>query len=427
VRHIKQRMFNKAVRFVCRFPNAFKLIFNLYRNLIIYNPFIRTSFKWKLTREHFINFEIGRAQCKKGKYNGDDILLDIEYKPSDKTNSSNSSASVGRYKMEVLVSGLHIDGEVASSDIEDIYFKIDDKLARKVSIHQSRFFLIKIDRSILSKLPKKPVFTLETENGKKLNFNKSDRALLTIPFGTGELDELLEAGILLSKKGTVAESQEELERKKNDSLDLYSHLKDIFEKELGIPLFVMYGTLLGCIREGDFIKNDDDFDIGYVSFKTDPKEVKKETIDLMVKVTKMGFNILINPVGRMFKIYADTDAHLDVMPVWFEGAWNVAFAGAAVKSSVDDYLPVKTGTLRGQEVFIPGRSEAFLAGYYGPDWKIPDPGYSPDFRQTGKTLWKNYSKYLLTPQEFDRVKKLIGIERKNNPAVGKFEIEIPKN
>ena len=134
----------------------------------------------------------------------------------------------------------------------------------------------------------------------------------------------------------------------------------------------------------------------------------------------LGFNVSVNPVGRLFKIHNNTGVHLDLMPVWFEKEWNVAFRGACVKSSVEDYLPVGNGFLRDHEVYVPNKPEIFLSGYYGTSWRIPDPGDVSDFRQTGKSLLKNYLKYLITPLEFKKISRKVEAERIDNPGIGRF-------
>ena len=50
--------------------------------------------------------------------------------------------------------------------------------------------------------------------------------------------------------------------------------------EAGVDAFPAYGTLLGAIREQDFIGHDSDVDLGYVSRHTHPLDVIRESFRL---------------------------------------------------------------------------------------------------------------------------------------------------
>ena len=47
--------------------------------------------------------------------------------------------------------------------------------------------------------------------------------------------------------------------------------------EIGIEAFPAYGTLLGAVREGRLLGHDSDADLGYVSRRTVPVDVIRES------------------------------------------------------------------------------------------------------------------------------------------------------
>ena len=123
-----------------------------------------------------------------------------------------------------------------------------------------------------------------------------------MPHGDGRLFSLIEAGGTLSKKGEIDLSPAETKRREDRQLEIYSRVRAFFEETLGRPLLLLYGTLLGFQREGDIIVGDDDFDVGYVSDKTDPVAVKEETKEIIVELVRAGFTVSLNRRGRMFRV-----------------------------------------------------------------------------------------------------------------------------
>ena len=58
----------------------------------------------------------------------------------------------------------------------------------------------------------------------------------------------------------------------------------------GVAAFPAYGTLLGAVREGDFLGHDSDADLGYVSSRSTPVDVIRESFELqrVVVADRMG-------------------------------------------------------------------------------------------------------------------------------------------
>ena len=72
-------------------------------------------------------------------------------------------------------------------------------------------------------------------------------------------------------------------------------IRDLFA-ERGIPMFLTFGTLLGALREKDFIAHDDDVDIGV--FMRDRDAI----LALMPELEKLGFKTRYVRGERHYKL-----------------------------------------------------------------------------------------------------------------------------
>src|SRR5690606_35133412 len=167
---------------------------------------------------------------------------------------------------------------------------------------------------------------------------------------------------------------------------------------------LMYGTLLGFYRDGDFIPGDDDFDCGYISDRTDPVSVKEETKDIIVELIRAGFTVSFNRRGRLFRVQTERTGqaglHLDVRPLWFQDGRVWLHNHCSFPATRDDFLPPEEGSFRGVRVLIPHRTEVFLRGHYGPGWKVPDPGFTYYLSDIDPAILDNLAKALITVREY---------------------------
>lgn len=143
---------------------------------------------------------------------------------------------------------------------------------------------------------------------------------------------------------------------------------------LGYPAFLAYGTLLGCVREGQFIGHDDDVDLGvHVGPAASPQEVDELSGRLLHGMQGLGYEVSRFSIGQL-QVVRD-HLHADLFLAWSEGDrfhLNFAIQGSLPSAAV---FPLGTAPLRGLAMAVPNRVEDFCAATYGPSWRTPQSGF----------------------------------------------------
>ncbi|MTI95313.1 MAG: LicD family protein [Firmicutes bacterium] len=381
-----------------------------------------------LEKRHELQFRICHGLYQLGVEVADDPLFKCRVRPC----KSSAGKPAGRYWTAMRPFGLKMKGEVALEGAacarpETIDIFLDGNLIRKERLYfqQNRAsFSFMLKRSTLAHLPEQSEMVLKTSTGDHLldNYHKTNKLLIEMPGGTGKIYEILNQN-LLCKKGFFPLSAEEINQRQDAYLKLYEKARAVFDDMLERPLFLMYGTLLGLYRDGDFIPGDDDFDVGYVSEHRDPVSAKEEAEKLMIALIKAGFTVAINLRGKPFRLRdkdGDPNIHLDVRPIWYQDGRVWAHKQACLPLQLDDFKQVDTKFLRDTEVYIPSGTEAFLRSYYGENWKTPDPGFSNSSVSVPVKVMKNLQRNCFNPVELLKLKESIDKERSLNPEMGEF-------
>jgi SAM-dependent methyltransferase len=149
-------------------------------------------------------------------------------------------------------------------------------------------------------------------------------------------------------------------------------------EELGLRPFVVYGTLLGAVRDGDLIPHDDDADLGYVSAHEHPADVLRENLALERALRQRGYSVLRHSGGHLQLTFSGADValdhYIDIFTAFVTGdrtylCFQVGAEGLDLRARTDV-------TIRGRRFPAPIASEALLAATYGPGWRIPDPSFT---------------------------------------------------
>ena len=148
--------------------------------------------------------------------------------------------------------------------------------------------------------------------------------------------------------------------------------------EAGVEAFPAYGTLLGAIREQNFIGHDNDVDLGYVSRHTHPLDVIRESFRLQRTLREQGYAVdrYSAAAFKVDVVEADGGVRgLDVFGGYFLDGRLYLMGEIGTPFQEDWIFPLGTCTLAGRTLPAPARPEKLLEATYGPGWKVPDPAF----------------------------------------------------
>lgn len=149
-----------------------------------------------------------------------------------------------------------------------------------------------------------------------------------------------------------------------DILDLIEFFKDVFN----LKLYIGYGTLLGAIREHDFITHDKDIDLVYISAYESKEQIKRELLFKIAEILKQ-YNMLVkdfNNRGQLHVRVPNGSLVVDIFTSWISNnMYNLVPFGELC--SKDIIYPFKSCLLRNAYFEIPNQSEVLLNILYK-DW-----------------------------------------------------------
>jgi tetratricopeptide (TPR) repeat protein len=331
----------------------------------------------------------------------------------------------GWFTAEVTYKGVWFDGEVelpggGGDGDRTVTFAVDGTPVRRVNLDTEvspaalRFHL---KHEVLATFPPVAAVTVtRTVDGVPLTTSGASRLRVEVPHGDASLAARVGAGVVVTKKGTYDDREEFDARRVPVLLDAYERLRRYFCDQVGQPLLLMYGSLLGFHRDGDFIPGDDDLDLGFLTGTDGPAEAKQVAVTVAEQLLAEGFDVTTRFGGNLLKLHAG-GAEIDVYPLWFRDGrlWGYD----AVEAEPGDVLPARTGQLRGVEVDVPRRPEVLLEGTYGPGWRWPEPGFR-HLRRTEHLA--ALAEAALRPSEGRALAERNAEQRAADPSAGRFEV-----
>lgn len=164
---------------------------------------------------------------------------------------------------------------------------------------------------------------------------------------------------------------------KDTALNALIDVTDALEAT-GNKYWLSDGTLLGAVRENDFISYDYDIDLG-VSAQTFNPEFLKLT-------SKLGF-VLLHTFGRVYdglNLTLERDGiRVDIFLYYKRGStiyysYFAQFSPTKARRYDCEYAPVvrQQYSFLGHEFWIPKNPEEHLETQYGPEWKVPVPTWN---------------------------------------------------
>ncbi len=266
---------------------------------------------------------------------------------------------------------------------DEVQLFVDDTRVANVTVEQRRrfgkkFFVVRytLRRRTIAMLPANCTLSFRVGNDDSPDALKLSALRIGVPGGSGELDRRPFPAI--DKKGYPSSPVSSLNDELGRVIDLYRDAKNVFRAEFGKDLFLVYGTLLGPIREQRFLPWDDDFDVAYFSELQTVETVFDEAATIMEALVRAGFSVGLNKRGRPFRLGGLSglrEVRLDVRPIWSMGGFVWAPKHARLPLEPKDFVPCRSVEVGGQVFSVPAEPELFLRTYYGASWREPKPGH----------------------------------------------------
>jgi len=175
-------------------------------------------------------------------------------------------------------------------------------------------------------------------------------------------------------------------------LELAKDMKDIevyFKKELDLDIYPVYGTLLGMMRDNDFIGWDTDIDMAYLSKYHTNEEVIKEFNNICKFLEEK--KLLMHRIKTMshLHVYAPSKIlRIDLWISWIDNndKYHLVWTMAGEESS-SILLPFKTLEFKNQTFHKMNNVEKFLDMQYD-NWKIPLDGTATQWAAKRKEVFE---------------------------------------
>jgi hypothetical protein len=144
----------------------------------------------------------------------------------------------------------------------------------------------------------------------------------------------------------------------------------------GVAVFIISGTLLGCIRDGRIFEHDKDFDLGIIGWEnqfTVAQILMRSPNFTFSPKRLLGHNlfhltVFHIPSGYAFDIFFyHADGHKIKHAVQFSTGFQIEYSFSRFELLEREFL--------GEKFLIPENYELFLDENYGKDWRTPNPNY----------------------------------------------------
>lgn len=162
--------------------------------------------------------------------------------------------------------------------------------------------------------------------------------------------------------------------------EVLARCSEMFATE-NIPAYAEYGTLLGLVREGGFIKHDDDIDFGVAPDGIDPKRLLDVALAYGLefcrafswhgKITELTFKYKGVPIDFFFTYRHDDGRVYGQVYNNFTNQGGRRVARLVKRLYKPGYDGVEMLAVNNIEVPVPKNKEEYLEFSYGDGWRTP--------------------------------------------------------
>lgn len=148
-------------------------------------------------------------------------------------------------------------------------------------------------------------------------------------------------------------------------------------RRAGVEPFLAYGTLLGAVREGAVLGHDSDADLGYVSGRTDPVDVARESFRVQRSLAAEGWETY-RYSGAAFRVtvrQGEARVGLDVFGGFLDHGRLYLMGEVGTDFRAEWLWPLGECALEGRPMPVPAHPDKLLAAMYGEGWRVPDPAF----------------------------------------------------
>jgi hypothetical protein len=165
-------------------------------------------------------------------------------------------------------------------------------------------------------------------------------------------------------------------------------------EECGVDWFINSGTLLGAIRDSDFISHDDDVDLAVLLPGDDVKTVVRNWFMLKDAIRERGMLVVWDSKNQIhFKVKAEFG--VDIFPCWIIDDCVYIWPHTHGEIGANELLPLERRCMGSARVKVPAKPERFLELNYGPDWRTRNPAWRFDWRGA----WKKFRAFRAAHRE----------------------------
>lgn len=240
---------------------------------------------------------------------------------------------------------------------------------------RSAFFIDPMIESnqLAKNLPKKALFSIRVRgSGWILNNGEKE-------FVGGRIDNNNQftnehgAKYRLNKGSIVIPMSEQSRSWKEGMLGLVNGVRSAL-RPFDYELCVSYGTLLGLVRESDFIGHDDDVDC-MLLVKANSMIGAVEDFHAACNLLRdYGYSVKFASNGQAKLVKGQSE--LDIFLAWFEADGLKLTFTVKTDVPITSILPIRTAKMLNIDVPVPNEPNVLLSTIYGANWKTPDSSFT---------------------------------------------------